>query len=111
MNLLIQVCRSDRTGINVKSDKHKATVMMCAIFPDVLALHEPHVGAKRQSLSEAGSRAPTANLGVADETVKVGDLGWIADRAQRRVAPSAAENGGPECPEALRLRESGRVPR
>ena len=74
MNLLGQVCRSDRTGVNVQSDKDERTVMMIAIFADILALHESHVGAKRERLSKSGSCASPAYLGVANDTVKVGDL-------------------------------------
>ena len=83
MDLLGQVCRSDRTGVNVQSNKDKRTLMMLASLANVLSLHKSHVGAERERLSEAGSRASPTDLGVADDTIKVGDLGWVADLAQR----------------------------
>ncbi len=58
--------------------------MMLAIFAHVLALHESHIGAKGKSLRETRSRASPTDLGVADESIKVGDLRWIVNLAERR---------------------------
>jgi hypothetical protein len=69
VNLLDQVCRSDRTGVKVQSNEHERAVMVLPVFAYVLTLHESHVGTKRQRLTETGSCAAPANLGVADETI------------------------------------------
>jgi hypothetical protein len=74
MYLLGQVRRSDRTGVDVKSNKDERAVMVIAVFTDVLTLHESHVCAIRQLLGETGARASASNLCVTDHTVEVGDL-------------------------------------
>src|SRR5581483_338980 len=83
MDLLIQVCRSDRTGINIKSDEDERAVMVIAIFAHILTLHESHVGAERERPSEPRSGAPATDLRVSDDSVKVGNFGWIIDESQR----------------------------
>src|ERR1043166_5203475 len=83
MDLLIQICRSDRTGIDVKSDEDERAVMVIAIFAHILTLHESHVGAERDRPSEPRSGAHATDLRVSDDAVKVGNFGWITDESQR----------------------------
>jgi len=47
MNLLNDIGRSYRTGVDVESDEHEGTMMVVAIFPNVFALHGSHVSAIR----------------------------------------------------------------
>lgn len=47
MNLLDDVGRSYRTGVDVESDKHEGTIMVFTVFANVFALHGSHVSAKR----------------------------------------------------------------
>ena len=56
VDLLGQYCRSDRTGIQVKSDEGESALMMAAIGTDKLALAEAHVGPVRQRLGRSGHR-------------------------------------------------------
>jgi len=74
MNLLRQVCRSDRTGVDVQSDEDEGAVMIVAVFAHVPTSHVSHVRAKIERLSESGSGARPTNLGIADDTIKVSDL-------------------------------------
>jgi hypothetical protein len=46
MDLLEDIGRSYRTGVNVESNEDEAAVMMLAVFADVLALHGSHIGTK-----------------------------------------------------------------
>jgi len=47
MNLLNDIGRSYRTGVDVESDEHEGTMMVVAIFANVFALHGSHVSAIR----------------------------------------------------------------
>ena len=71
VDLLGQVCRSDRTGVNVESYEHKRAMVVLAVVTHILALHESHVGPKRKRLIEAGSRTAATNLHIADETIEI----------------------------------------
>lgn len=47
VNLLDDIGRSYRTGVDVESDKHEGTMMVFTVFANVFALHGSHVSAKR----------------------------------------------------------------
>ena len=79
MNLLEDIGRSYRTGVEVESDKHEGTMMVVAIFSNVFALHGSHVSAKRERSSNTGSSSATSDHGVGNQTVEVADLGRITD--------------------------------
>src|SRR5579862_772017 len=74
VDLLQQTGRSDRTGVKVHSNENKRAVVMLAIFSYKLALHETHVGLKRQRGAEASAVALTEDMDPADEAVEIGDL-------------------------------------
>jgi hypothetical protein len=74
MNLLGQVCRSDRTGVNVQSDENESALMMLVVFAHKLTLHESHVSAKSERLGESGPCARPTDLGIADGAIEVGYL-------------------------------------
>jgi hypothetical protein len=79
MNLLGNIGRSYWTGVDVESDEHEGTVMVVAVFANVLALHRSHVSAKGQCPSNTGSGSATSDHGVGNQAVEVADLGWITD--------------------------------
>jgi hypothetical protein len=54
VDLLGEFARSDRTGVQVKSDKGEREPIVAAVGADVLALTEPHVRLVRQRRSSAG---------------------------------------------------------
>jgi hypothetical protein len=83
MNLLWQVRRSDRTGVNVQSNENESTLMMRVAFAHKLTLHESHISAKSERLSESGPCACPTDLGIANDAVEIGYLRWIIDLAQR----------------------------
>ena len=67
VNLLSEVGRSNRTGVQVKSNKGERAFMQAAVRTDEFALTEPHVGLGRQSinplLSTSARRNPHALSG------------------------------------------------
>lgn len=79
VNLLKDIGRSYRTGVDVESDKHEGAMMVFTVFANVFALHGSHVSAKRECPSNTGSRSATSDHGVSDQTVEVADLGRITD--------------------------------
>ena len=81
MNLLRQVCRSDRTGVDVQSNEDESTLMMVAVFAHILTLHESHISAKSERLSEPRPCACPTDLSIADDAIKVGNFRWIIDLA------------------------------
>ena len=78
VNLLGKVGRSDRTGVQVKSDKSESALVVPSIGADELALAETHVrleGQLRRGVGESiRSGSATANVCQSDESVEIGDL-------------------------------------
>ena len=79
--------QSDRTGVQVKSDKGKSAVMMAAIGTDELALADAHVCLVRERLGRArhgvGSSPDAADVCQPDKPVEVRDLRWVVEAGKR----------------------------
>jgi len=84
VNLLRQGGRSDRTGIQVKSNKGERTPMLAPVDSDELALDEPHVRLVRQRHcgSGAGTGPASSDVRQTHEPVEVGDLRWVTNVGQ-----------------------------
>jgi hypothetical protein len=78
MNLLSKICRSDRTVVDVQSDKRKCSFVATAVRADELALAETHVrlvGHGRGRARERVCRGPAAaDVYHSHEPVEVRDL-------------------------------------
>lgn len=86
VNLFGEVSRSDRTGVQVESNKDERAHTLAAVDADVLALNEAHVRLVGQILGKIGSGVrsdPAAeDMGLTHESVEVGDPGKVVDCAQ-----------------------------
>jgi hypothetical protein len=78
-------CRSNRTGVQVKSNKGERALVAAAVHADELAFAEAHVRLVRQSHGARGGRAcaAAANMSEANESVEVCDLRRVADIGHR----------------------------
>jgi hypothetical protein len=78
MNLLNEIGRSNRTGVQIKSNKRERTVMGATVDSNELALTEAHIRLvrKRCHIACAGVRSGSAASDVRQphETVEVGYL-------------------------------------
>jgi len=88
VDLLRECRRSDRTGVQVRSDKGESTLMMAAIGTDELALTEAHVRSVRQLLRGSGlgvgSRATAEDVRQPDKSLEVGDLRRVVEAGKRQ---------------------------
>ena len=86
VDLLKEAGRSNRTGIQVKSNKGERAVMPPAVRSDEFPLAETHVRLERQPYGSAGrgvrSHPTAANVRQTHESVEICDLGWIVDVGQ-----------------------------
>jgi len=65
VNLLREVCRSNRTGVEVKSNEGEGTAVLDAVDVDKLALPKAHVRLVRERRGHTGavrSSSPTSNV-------------------------------------------------
>ena len=87
VNLVSQLGRSNRTGVDIQSNKRECASVRVAVRADELALAEPHVRLKRQprgvTSGRVRSRSAAAYVRQAHEAVEIRDLRWIADISQR----------------------------
>jgi hypothetical protein len=87
VNLCRKICRSDRTGVDVQSDKAECALVPMPIRADELALAEAHVRLVRHRRGLARDcvyRGPAAaDMRHTHESVEVRDLRRIADAGQR----------------------------
>lgn len=81
MNLLGDIGRSSRTGVDVQSDEHERSVVVFAVLADIYALHGAHVGSKRKRAGrvlpwegDARPSAAAADHRSEDQTIEVPDL-------------------------------------
>jgi hypothetical protein len=78
VDLFGEDCRSNRTGIQVKSNEGECAHMAAAVRTDELALTEAHVCLERQRGGRARggvcSGPASANVGQTDEPIEVSDL-------------------------------------
>jgi hypothetical protein len=78
VDLFGENCRSNRTGIQVKSNEGECAHMAAAVRTDELALTEAHVRLERQRGGRARggvcSGPAAANVGQTDEPIEVSDL-------------------------------------
>ena len=81
VDLLGDIGRSSRTGVDVQSDEHERPVMVFAVLADILALHGAHIGSKRKRagpvMSREGDAHPSAaapDHRIEDQTIEVPDL-------------------------------------
>jgi hypothetical protein len=78
VDLFGEDCRSNRTGIQVKSNEGECAHMGAAVRADELALTEAHVRLERQRGGRARggvcSGPAAANVGQTDEPIEVSDL-------------------------------------
>ena len=90
MDLLGKYRRSDRTGVQVKSNKGERALMLAAIGTDELALAEAHVRPEREHLLRSshrvGSGAAAVDVCQPYKSLEVRDL--------RRVAEAGKGEGG-----------------
>jgi hypothetical protein len=90
VDLLSEDCRSDRTGVQVKSNKGERALMLAAIGTDEVALAEAHVRPERERLLRSGHRVGSGAAAVdvcqSDKSLEVRDL--------RRVAEAGKGEGG-----------------
>ena len=88
--IVVDLCRersrSNRTGVQIESDKDLRASMRTAVCTDESALTETHVGLVRQRHRGAGygicSRASATNMRQPDEAIEVCNLRGIADIGQ-----------------------------
>lgn len=85
VNLLAENRRSDRTGIQVKSNEGEGALMVTSISGNKLALAKTHVRLIRQrhrnACSGVGSGPAPANMCQSDVSIEVSNLGWIIEAA------------------------------
>ena len=83
VDLVREVGRSDRTGVDVKSNKGKRTLMVSAVRADELALAETHVRLESEGRAHARQSVcagpAAADMRQAHEPVEVRDLGRIVE--------------------------------
>ena len=72
-------CRSNRTGVAVKSNKGERASMLLAVRADELALTKPHVRLERQPVPGAHVCSATSYVRQAHEPVEIRDLRLIVD--------------------------------
>ena len=86
VNLLGKNGRSDRTGIQIKSNKSESSVMVTSIGADELALAKTHVSPERQRCrrTRGGVRSGPAAVDVCQTNVaiEIGDLRRITEATQ-----------------------------
>ena len=86
VDLLRKIGRSDRTDVEVESDKDERTFVLVTVGTDELTLTEAHVRLKTQdhACASAGvcSDPAAANVCQPHEPVEVRDLGWIIEAGQ-----------------------------
>ena|SRR5215831_10402567 len=76
--VIVDLCReSNWTVVDIESYKPEYTLMLIEVDSDVLALHEAHVGLKRQLIGESESCTDATNPIKPDESLKIGDLGRL----------------------------------
>src|ERR1700730_8549754 len=87
VDLLRDVGRSGRTGVEVESNKGEGALMLVAVRPDELALTEPHVRPEGERRGRAGHRvypgATAVDVRQTDKPVEVGNLRRIVDIGER----------------------------
>lgn len=80
-------CRSNRTGVEIKSNKDLRASMHAAVCTDEFALAKAHIRSKRQSHRFAcigvRSRPLAMNIGQAHEAIEICNLRRIVDIGQR----------------------------
>ena len=81
VDLLGDIGRSSRTGVDVQSNEHERPVVVFAVLADILALHGAHIGSKRKRagpvMSREGDAHPSAaapDHRIEDQTIEVPDL-------------------------------------
>jgi hypothetical protein len=81
VDLLGDIGRSNRTGVDVHSNEHERPVVVLSVLADILALHGAHVGSKRKRagrvMSREGDAYPSAaapDHRIEDQTIEVPDL-------------------------------------
>ena len=85
VNLLREVCRSNRTGVQVKSNESEGTAVLDAVDVDELALPKAHVCLVRERRGVTHgvrSSSPTSNVRQTDQPIEVTNLRWVADVCQ-----------------------------
>src|SRR5580765_7404502 len=87
VDLLRDVGRSGRTGVEVKSNKGESALMMATVGADKLTLTEAHVRPEGERRGDAGhgvcSGSATADVRQTHEPVEVCNLRWVADICER----------------------------
>ncbi len=87
VNLLNETGRSNRTGVQIKSNKGERGMMLLSVRTDKSSLTEPHVSLKGQRSSGASHRVcscpAAANVCQTYESIEVCDLRRIVDVRQR----------------------------
>ena len=88
MNLLSENSRSDRTGVQVQSNKRECALMPLTVGTNELALTKAHVSLVRQSHGGAGAGvcpgAAASDVRQPHEAVEISDLGWVIEHGQRK---------------------------
>ena len=74
MDLGSQNSLSNWTSKDIESYKTENSVMTLAIFSDVLAFHETHIGLKRQLVDESGTSARATYTVQSDEPLEIRNL-------------------------------------
>lgn len=78
VNLLREAGRSNRTGVQVKSNESEGAAMLASVSSDELALTESHIGLVCERRGCAGHRvdagSSSSNVGKSDEAVEICDL-------------------------------------
>jgi hypothetical protein len=79
--------RSNRTGVEIKSNEGERSVMLAPVRSDELALTEAHVGLIRKRHGCPCRRvrpgSTSTNVGKSNKAVEIGDLRRIVDVCQR----------------------------
>lgn len=81
VDLLGDIGRSGRTGVDVQSNEHERSVVLFAVLADVHALHGAHVGSKRKRAGrilpwegDAHPSAAASDHRSEDQTIEVPDF-------------------------------------
>src|ERR1700730_5905304 len=89
VNLLGKVCRSNRTGVQVESNKGERTPMGASVRTDELALAKAHVRLIREwhcgACSSVRSGPAAADVRQTHDPVEVVDLRWVANARHRHA--------------------------
>ena len=83
VDLLREVGRSNRTSIQIKSNKGQCALMRLAVRTNKLALSKAHIGLecqrRRGARARVGTGAAAANVRQTYDPIEVSDLRGVAD--------------------------------